>query len=98
MVGPWGLEPQTSTVSILKLVIARKGMVMLKGIVRHGFTRIFTAVRACCILGHFPAFATPLRHNLRHKMTVTLPVLKGLSHLLPCVASWANCGLPQAIL
>jgi len=78
MVGPWGLEPQTSTVSILKLVIARKGMVMLKGIVRHGFTRIFTAVRACCILGRFPAFATPLRHNLRHKMDCDIAGAQGI--------------------
>jgi len=67
MVGPWGLEPQTSTVSILKPVIARNSIMMHKGIAHHGFTRVLQEFLACCILVHSPAITTLLSHNSRHK-------------------------------
>jgi len=55
MVGPWGLEPQTSTVSTHK------------GMAHHRFTAFCRGFLACCILVHSPAITTLLSHNLRHK-------------------------------
>jgi hypothetical protein len=53
MVGPWGLEPQTSTVSILKMVIARTGTMMRKGTPDHRLSRIFTGVPRLLLVSAF---------------------------------------------
>jgi hypothetical protein len=59
MVGPWGLEPQTSTVSILKTAIARNSIMMLKGMAHHRFTRIVTGISRVPHCGAFSCYRNP---------------------------------------
>ncbi len=48
MVGPWGLEPQTSTVSILKMGIAVMSSSSVPSNIHAGFIALAHHFRQCC--------------------------------------------------
>jgi predicted Zn-ribbon and HTH transcriptional regulator len=54
--------------SIPKTMTARNSVMMRKGAAHQRLSRILRGFLACCNVVHFPAAATLLRHNLRHKM------------------------------
>ncbi len=55
MVGPWGLEPQTSTVSNPKVTLAAMSMSSVPASIHAGFEHFGQSLRHCCRLVHAPA-------------------------------------------